>query len=69
MFWHKLPRLKAGGHWRCYVRKREVGNAWAQAKYDRDPLHRIGKNLHDHARRRRDTIERRKQAMTPTEGG
>ena len=81
-YWHKKKDMRAGGLWRCAVRKREVqrnyertpkaearndrhrnkANQQKRDRYDADALYRISKNLHDHARRRRQTIQRKKEA-------
>ena len=81
MYWHKKKDMRAGGLWRCLVRKREVDIAYRRtrkgtaatqrsrprdaqqkrARYDADPVYRIGKNLHDGSRKRRQTIERKRQ--------
>jgi hypothetical protein len=58
-YWQKDKRLRAGGHWSCAVKKR----AYERDRYDADPIHRIGKNLHDHARRRGDTLKRQREAL------
>lgn len=75
-YWHRDPRLLKGGSWRCRVRKREVDAAHSDAKnarmrerYDTDPVYRIEKNLHDHARRRKQTLARRRAAPAPDHGG
>jgi hypothetical protein len=55
-YWQKDAGCKAGGWWRCAEKKK----ACERNRYDNDPIHRIEKNLHDHARRRRQTIDRRR---------
>jgi hypothetical protein len=37
--------------------------AYQLERYDRDPIHRITKQLNNTARRRRETIERRRAAL------
>lgn len=72
-YWQKDSRLRAGGFWLCAVAKRErsgrvdaarrdVKNARQRDRYDLDAVYRIEKNLHDNARRRRQTIKRRRAA-------
>jgi hypothetical protein len=51
--------------WCCSIQKRLYEQAW----YDRDPVHRIEKNLRNDALKRRQTIQRRKAAWLPKEGG
>lgn len=59
-YWQKDTRTcRAGGYWRCSVKHREK----ALARYDRDPVHRIGKQLHDQARKRRATLTRRRATL------
>lgn len=43
------------GGWICAVKKRQ----YQRDRYDADPIHRLGKNLHDAARKRRLSHERR----------
>jgi hypothetical protein len=73
-YWQIDKRMVAGGWWRCAVRKRAssrvtdaaratVKNQRTRDRYDADPVYRIGKNLHDNARRRRQTIERQRAAI------
>lgn len=68
MLWKNDPTCRAGGHWTCRVRKREIDREWQRRRYDADPVFRIEKNLHDHARRRRLTLERRRALLQKTEG-
>lgn len=76
-YWQKDKRNSKGGWWECPVRRRahnaarytnderrERINAQKRDRYDADPIHRISKRLHDDARKRRETIERRKAALT-----
>jgi hypothetical protein len=72
--------MRAGGWWQCRIRKleasrrtdqarRDVKVARQRARYDADPIYRIEKVLHDSARRRRATLERRRAALlTDREG-
>jgi hypothetical protein len=77
--WTTDKRMVPGGWWQCPVRRREnsarsdlkrrdLKIAQQRERYDADPVYRIGKNLHDHARKRRDTIERRRVALASDEG-
>jgi hypothetical protein len=81
MYWQARARYTAGGYWRCAVKKRASNNAYHHAnreralqqrrdRYDRDAVYRLTKLMHDNARRRRDTIERRRQQLgsLPLEG-
>lgn len=45
--------------WRCAVKVNER----ERARYDRDPVYRITKNLKNDALKRRQTIERRRAAL------
>ena len=63
MYWMTDARYRAGGFWRCAVKKR----SHAQERYDRDPIHRISKNLQNAAQKRRKTIARRR-ALLEQEG-
>lgn len=58
-YWQKDGRVKAGGWWECGVKRRQRERDW----YDRDPIHRIGKQLKNDARERRATLKRRKEAL------
>lgn len=58
--WVKDDRYRAGGFWRCTVNT----NAQKRDRYDRDPIYRIEKNLHDYARKRRATLERQRLALS-----
>lgn len=71
-YWHKKKDMRAGGLWRCAVRKREVQrsasfrarqNAQRMERYDADPIYRIKGNLRVSALRRRQTIARKKEAL------
>ena len=79
-YWHTDRRKPAGGYWICAVKGRErsrqtygkrraVKLARQRARYDNDPIHRIEKRLHDDARKRRGTIERRRAALANDHGG
>jgi hypothetical protein len=57
--WNVDSRRASGGYVRCAVNKR----AYQLERYDRDPIHRITKQLNNTARRRRETIERRRAAL------
>lgn len=68
--WRKDLRWPSGGYWRCAVKKRLHDEAHSEKKrtrqrdrYDADPVHRIEKNLHDHARRRAQTLARKREAL------
>lgn len=54
MYWHKNDRLKAGGHWRCVVKKREAG-----IRYDQSEK---GRKAHREAIRRYDQSEKGREA-------
>lgn len=76
MYWHRDRRLLNDGSWRCHVRKRELADSYRELKngrqrerYDLDPVYRIEKNLRDHARRRKQTIARRRAALANNHGG
>jgi hypothetical protein len=45
--------------WICGV----VARARQVARYDADPVYRITKNMHDHARRRVQTLQRMKEGI------
>jgi hypothetical protein len=64
-YWTASGRYRAGGFWRCAVRKRE----YQMVRYDTDPVHRIEKKLHDSARNRRATIDRRRAALVTDREG
>ncbi len=64
-YWFKDATRTGGGRWYCAVKKRN----YERARYDRDPIHRIEKNLHDHSRRRKQTIERQRAALVSENGG
>ena len=70
-YWQTDRRMLAGGWWQCAVGKREASRATdtkrravkterQRERYDRDPIYRIEKRLHDDARRRRERLERRR---------
>jgi hypothetical protein len=59
-YWEKDSRCKAGGWWQCAVKKRQRERDW----YDRDPIHRITKNLRNDALKRRQRLERRRAQAT-----
>jgi hypothetical protein len=72
--------MRAGGHWTCAVKRREKSRRVDGARrgikaerqrdrYDRDPVYRIEKRLSDDARRRRQTIERRRASLVSEYGG
>jgi hypothetical protein len=64
-YWQKDTRLVPGGWWECSVKRR----ARELDRYDRDPVHRITKNLRNDARKRRERLERRRAALlTDREG-
>jgi hypothetical protein len=42
---------------------REKERAQLRARYDSDPIFRLGKNLHDAARKRQATLERNRQKL------
>lgn len=69
MFWHRDARKPPGGYWRCLERKRQINADWQRDKYDRDPVYRLAKSLHDSRLARGKRRARRRQATTPTEGG
>jgi hypothetical protein len=46
---------------RAYAADPERKRAHQRDRYDTDPIYRIEKNLHDHARRRAETLRRRKE--------
>jgi hypothetical protein len=61
-----------GARWRCRVKnlarmrdgqeeRRETKTARQRDRYDRDPIYRISKLLHDSTRRRGETLTRRKE--------
>lgn len=71
--------MNAGGFWRCAVRKRatsrrvdsarrDAKNQKTRERYDTNPVYRIEKLLHDSARKRRATLERRHAAHAREEG-
>jgi len=64
MYWHKRSDIRAGGLWRCAVRKRDVNRAWEMRRYDADPAYRIGKRLHDDARNRAKRLQRTKELIS-----
>jgi hypothetical protein len=64
-YWQKDARLPKGGWWECSVRRRQ----YQRDRYDNDPIHRIEKNLKGDARKRRQTIERRRAALASDHGG
>ena len=78
-YWKKDSGMAAGGWWQCAVqaraqereryhaRHRERKLQQQRERYDSDPFYRIEKNLHDHARRRRETITRRRILVTEQE--
>jgi hypothetical protein len=57
MYWHASSRHRAGGFYYCAVRNLER----KRDRYDSDFIYRASKNLRDSARKRRQTIERRKE--------
>ena len=57
-YWQKDRRLKAGGWWECSIKRTQR----ERDRYDRDPIFRIEKRLHDDARRRGDTLKRQREA-------
>jgi hypothetical protein len=63
-YWTTDPRYKAGGFWRCAVRKR----GYQRDRYDNDPIYRIEKNLRNDARKRRQRIVRRRSVHV-SDGG
>ena len=62
MYWHK-KKIRAGGLWRCAVRKRETDRAWQMRRYDAEPTYRITKRLRDDSRRRMETLQRMKEGI------
>lgn len=74
-YWSRDSRKTAGGWWECAVKRRErqrrvyagpkgeKKRRQQRERYDTDPIFRISKRLHDDARKRRATIERRREAL------
>jgi hypothetical protein len=81
-YWNPDRAMRAGGHWRCAVKKREQQRATDKArretklqrrrdKYDTDPVWRIERLLKTAAERRRATLKRRRETLhgaLPAEG-
>lgn len=62
-----MYRNNSVGGWRCRVKVLQR----QRDRYDADPIYRISKNLHDHARRRADNLKRQREALVgalPHEG-
>lgn len=55
-YWHRDVRCTKGGYWYCAVKEKQR----QVAAYDNNPVWRISKNLKNDARKRRQTIERRR---------
>lgn len=71
-YWNPDPKMRAGGHWRCAVKKRQqqlitdrgradVKNERMRDRYDRDWVYRIEKQLSASARERRRRLQRRRE--------
>jgi hypothetical protein len=76
-YWRNDLRAKAGGYWRCAVKERErQRNRYdnhptyrdtklqqQRDRYDSDPIYRIEKNMKTGAKRRAETLNRRREAL------
>ena len=75
-YWQADKRTKDGGYWYCAVTTRERQRqryadansrakklAQMRARYDTDYIFRIGKRLHDDARRRGERLKLRREAL------
>lgn len=58
-YWQRDLRCRAGGWWECSIKRTQR----QRDRYDRDPFYRIGKRLHDDARRRGATLKRQREAF------
>lgn len=62
--WCKSTRCTAGGYWACRV----SDLAQKRDRYDADAVYRISKNLHDHSRRRTQTLNRMRERLEGIRG-